>query len=94
MKLLFLAAALIAPARQSVVLHICLESENHMTDATTSRHYFPSHGSAEMVPRINQFDWEATVLGPIAGWPANLRTALSILLGSRFPMQLLWGLTV
>lgn len=62
-----------------------------MADDTTSRHYFPSHGSAEMAVRINSFDWQATALGPISTWPTNLRTALGILLGSRFPMQLLWG---
>lgn len=62
-----------------------------MADDTTSRHYFPSHGSAEMAARMTAFDWQATPLGPIGAWPANLRTALGILLGSRFPMQLLWG---
>lgn len=48
-------------------------------------------GSVEMVARINAFDWAATSLGPIERWPQSLRTALSILLGSRFPMQMLWG---
>jgi signal transduction histidine kinase len=52
---------------------------------------FAPRGSAELVGRINAFDWAHTPLGSLASWPASLRTALSILLGSRFPMQLLWG---
>jgi hypothetical protein len=36
-------------------------------------------------------DWAATPLGPTAGWPQSLRTAVSILLSSRFPMWLAWG---
>jgi signal transduction histidine kinase len=53
--------------------------------------FFPLSGSAELAARINSFPWERTELGPLERWPENLRTALSILLGSRFPMQLLWG---
>lgn len=52
---------------------------------------FPLHGSAELAARINSYDWKTTSLGPIEQWPQSLRTALNILLGSRFPMQLLWG---
>ena len=35
--------------------------------------------------------WEATPLGDPAGWPQSLRTAVSILLSSRFPMWMAWG---
>ncbi|WP_305787266.1 SpoIIE family protein phosphatase [Symbioplanes lichenis] len=35
--------------------------------------------------------WEATPLGPPEGWPQSLRTAVSILLSSRFPMWMAWG---
>ncbi|GAB4447253.1 MAG: hypothetical protein OHK0015_51190 [Chloroflexi bacterium OHK40] len=52
---------------------------------------FPLSGSPELAERINHFDWESTSLGPISAWPASLITAVGILLGSRFPMQLLWG---
>jgi signal transduction histidine kinase len=48
-------------------------------------------GSDEMSRRIRAFDWSSTPLGPRAEWPQSLLTALSILLGSRVPMQLLWG---
>ncbi|PPK68568.1 SpoIIE family protein phosphatase [Actinokineospora auranticolor] len=36
-------------------------------------------------------DWAAGPLGPPDGWPQSLRTAVSILLSSRFPMWLAWG---
>ncbi|GAB3036278.1 PAS domain-containing sensor histidine kinase [Spirosoma pulveris] len=38
-----------------------------------------------------QFDWSATALGAPAQWPQSLRTTVSILLNSRFPMFLWWG---
>src|SRR6185369_15442480 len=36
-------------------------------------------------------DWSCTPLGPIQAWPQSLRSALSICLGSRFPIVLYWG---
>src|SRR4051795_5654797 len=35
--------------------------------------------------------WDETPLGPPADWPQSLRTAVSILLSSRFPMWMAWG---
>ncbi|GGL62547.1 histidine kinase [Streptomyces fumigatiscleroticus] len=36
-------------------------------------------------------DWAATPLGSPRGWPQSLRTAVSILLSSRFSMWMAWG---
>jgi len=36
-------------------------------------------------------DWKSTPLGPVEGWPQSLRTAVSILLSSRFAMWMAWG---
>ncbi len=36
-------------------------------------------------------DWAATPLGPVEGWPQSLRTAVNILLASRFSMWMAWG---
>ncbi|MEV5432362.1 SpoIIE family protein phosphatase [Streptomyces sp. NPDC052701] len=36
-------------------------------------------------------DWAATPLGPPEEWPQSLRTAVSILLSSRFSMWMAWG---
>ena len=35
--------------------------------------------------------WGDTPLGTPDGWPQSLRTAVSILLSSRFPMWMAWG---
>ena len=36
-------------------------------------------------------DWAATGVGPLAGWPRSLTTAVRILLTSRFAMWMAWG---
>jgi len=36
-------------------------------------------------------DWRASPLGPLAGWPQPLRTAVGIMLGSSQPMYVAWG---
>ncbi|MET7378427.1 SpoIIE family protein phosphatase [Streptomyces sp. NPDC005526] len=40
---------------------------------------------------LARVDWTATPLGPPAGWPQSLRTAVNILLSSRFSMWMAWG---
>lgn len=40
----------------------------------------------EIGPDLVAVDWSATPLGPPAGWPLSLCTAVSILLSSRFAM--------
>jgi diguanylate cyclase (GGDEF)-like protein len=39
-------------------------------------------------------NWAATSLGPVQSWSATLRTAVSICLESRLPVQLFWGPTL
>ena len=48
-------------------------------------------GGGEMGERIRQLDWSQTLLGPVSGWPQSLITAVSIMLGSKFPMMIHWG---
>lgn len=40
---------------------------------------------------IRRFDWGATSLGPIEGWPISLKTTVSLVLSSRQPMCFWWG---
>ncbi|MTV40317.1 hybrid sensor histidine kinase/response regulator [Duganella radicis] len=40
---------------------------------------------------VQSHRWEDTPLGAIAGWPASLRTAVSVVLHSVHPMFLWWG---
>ena len=36
-------------------------------------------------------DWSRTPVGPIESWPQSLKTAVNILLNSRYPMFVWWG---
>lgn len=40
---------------------------------------------------IRSFDWGATSLGPIEGWPISLKTTVSLVLSSKQPMCFWWG---
>jgi PAS domain S-box-containing protein len=40
---------------------------------------------------IRAFDWSRTPLGPIAGWPQSLRTAVDVVLQSPVALVTLWG---
>ena len=44
----------------------------------------------EMADRVAAHDWASTPLGAIDQWPQSLRTAVSILLNTRYPMFLFW----
>ena len=51
----------------------------------------PFVAGGEMGDLMRTLDWAATPVGPPETWPQSLRTAISILLDSRFPMLVLWG---
>ena len=40
---------------------------------------------------LGAFDWASSPLGPVAGWPGSLRSALAICLASPSPMAVCWG---
>jgi hypothetical protein len=48
-------------------------------------------GPGEMRAHGRALDWAATPLGPVAGWPQSLRTAVSVCLASGFPKLVMWG---
>jgi PAS domain S-box-containing protein len=48
-------------------------------------------GGGEMGALMRSLDWSQTLLGPLAGWAQSLKTAVSILLNSRYPMFVWWG---
>ena len=49
-------------------------------------------GGGEMGELIrSKPDWESSSLGHPSAWPQSLRTAVSIMLSSRFPMIIFWG---
>ena len=48
-------------------------------------------GGDEMGKLTREKDWSKTTLGDPRSWPQSLRTTLSIILNSKFPMFLFWG---
>ncbi|WP_312203158.1 ATP-binding protein [Anaerospora hongkongensis] len=46
---------------------------------------------SEMAALMDKIDWTLTEMGPVTDWPEDLRTALTICLGSKFPMAIWWG---
>ncbi len=48
-------------------------------------------GGGETGKLIRAKDWSRTALGKVETWPQSLKTTLSLLLNSKFPMFLLWG---
>ncbi|WP_288381251.1 ATP-binding protein, partial [uncultured Massilia sp.] len=63
-----------------------------MSENTRARYPFLNF-PGEMAGLIRDKDWTCTPFGPIDGWSPALRSAVSICLGSRFPMVLYWGET-
>ncbi|MDT9599435.1 PAS domain-containing protein [Sphingosinicella rhizophila] len=48
-------------------------------------------GGGEMAALVRDFDWNGTTLGPPQDWPQSLKTAVGIMLSSKFPMFVAWG---
>ena len=59
------------------------------TTATDSLRWLA--GGGDMGARMRTLDGCDHPLGPLQAWPQSLRSAVSICLGSRFPMVVLWG---
>lgn len=48
-------------------------------------------GGGEMGEKMRVYDWAASPLGPTHHWPQSLKTAIRILLSSRYAMWMAWG---
>ncbi len=55
----------------------------------TGLHFLSAGGETGAL--IRGFDWSDSPLGPPEQWPLSLRTAVGIVLSSKFPMFLAWG---
>src|ERR1044071_5435392 len=63
-----------------------------MIKADTPAH--PLHflrADSSMAAVIRATRWDDTVFGPVSTWPQSLQSALSICLGSSFPIAIYWG---
>lgn len=48
-------------------------------------------GGGDMGKLIRSIDWSQTPVGDVPTWPQSLRTAISIMLDTHFPMYIAWG---
>ncbi len=48
-------------------------------------------GGGEMGKLLRSKDWSQSPLGPMENWPPSLRTTVSLVLNSNFPISLAWG---
>ncbi|WP_343699183.1 ATP-binding protein [Caulobacter sp.] len=48
-------------------------------------------GGGQMGARMRAHDWTGTPLGLAEAWPQSLKSAVSIMLNSRFPIAIYWG---
>ena len=48
-------------------------------------------GGGEMGALTREYDWSQTSIGTPDKWPQSLRTTVSIMLSSKFPMLIFWG---
>ena len=60
-------------------------------ERTTGGEFFDLPG--EMAELTRAFDWSSTTLGSPRQWPSSLRSAVRLVLASRYPMVLTWGPT-
>jgi PAS domain S-box-containing protein len=65
-------------------------NQAELTSLQTEKYPFLS-GGGEMGNLIRSKDWSASLVGTPDSWPQSLRTTLSIILNSKFPMFLFWG---
>lgn len=47
--------------------------------------------NGEMAKLIREFNWNATVLGPVPKWPPLLKDLINLILNSGIPMAICWG---
>jgi signal transduction histidine kinase len=62
-----------------------------MAEKKLKTEYHFLQGGGEMGELTRNYDWSKNVLGTPDMWPQSLRTTISIVLNSAFPMVLFWG---
>lgn len=79
-----------ASCAMTISFNACPALEHPVTNNTIPLPDF-LHGGGEIAKQINAYDWNQSSLGPLSAWPQSLRTALSIVLNSKFPTYMAWG---
>ena len=62
-----------------------------MSDADPAPVFRFQKGDGELAGLIDGFDWSTTPLGPVASWPATIRSIVGMILRSPLPIVTLWG---
>ena len=65
--------------------------ENAVTSPASNSELGFLLGGGEMGALMRSLEWSKTAVGAIPTWPQSLKTALSILLDSGYPMYIAWG---
>ena len=73
------------------ILSIIFDSISGRMMIKEKQPFYFLNGSGEMHKLIRNKDWSNTALGSPDLWPGSLRTSVSILLNSQFPMFIWWG---
>ncbi|MDB5130310.1 MAG: hypothetical protein JWR02_59 [Mucilaginibacter sp.] len=61
------------------------------TDGIKTAYHQCLEGGGEMGGLIRSIDWSQTPIGDPSTWPSALRTSVSLMLNSYFPMYIAWG---
>ncbi len=62
------------------------------SETTKKKSIFPFlQGGGEMGEHIRNYNWAQSSIGDPEHWPQSLRTTVSLLLHSQFPMFVWWG---
>lgn len=61
------------------------------TFTTGTNHLGFLSGGGEMGYLTRNYNWSNSPVGPVESWPQSLKTAVSIIINSKFPMFLFWG---
>jgi len=80
---------ILRPSRLVGLVGLCSADLSRGSMSSESRWFVA--GGGDMGERIRAFDWSATPLGPLTGWPQGLKTAMRIMLTSRQPIWIGWG---
>jgi PAS domain S-box-containing protein len=62
-----------------------------MDSRHTAQHLDFLAGGGPMSEKVRAYDWRATPLGPIEGWPQSLKIASAMILDSKYPACIAWG---
>ncbi|MGC2203301.1 MAG: GAF domain-containing protein, partial [Stellaceae bacterium] len=83
--------AISAPSRFNIVQDVKLRFRVNSDEISTARAADFLAAGGEMGALMRVTDWARTPLGPPQSWPISLKTAVGIMMSSRYAMFVWWG---